>query len=1557
MPVEIPLVTKLDVAAAEAAARAVKNLFSRTGREISAEYERVGSGLLGAFDTSKFAAQQEAMRAEIAKTARAEQDAARLAIRADAEVEASKRRLAEVTAKYGEQSSQAAKAAGIYADKQALAKQANRESADAAVVAAAAANKVTDSHKGLAESTRLSTVATAASVTAVGAMAVAFGSGVKAAGDFQQAQNKLVSAADMSKQSVKDLSDGVLKLAGNVGISAQELMSNSFQISKMGFKDAGENLKVLTAAAEGSKVEGADLKEVINALTISLHDYNIPADQAVDVMSKLKVAAGEAGVPLQEFSGALHSVEPLASAIGIKMADLYGALAEVTKSGTSADQATQNMANSLRAMTDAQGPARKELEKWGISAQDISAKLGDRGLAGTYQYIADTIHQKMGGATEFNTGALVKNGQALENLKQMMQSMSPEAAGLAQKLEDGTIHVKDFVKAARGMNVKDFAQSKDFLALIQQVDGFTSSSKNAQSALETFDQAFKRATGGAQSLNVGLQLIDEKGQQANDIIKKISDTNSQVWPDGQKHVAGFKDAMDGYNAKLDQTKAGFNALKIELGNEMLPVLTEFAHGMSDVAGYFVEHKGQLEALITTMGVLGTVWLGYKAITSQTAQDAVKALKWIGTQTGLLKDQTIRDSAESSGKQIADQAKVTEAAGATNKALGSGRAAAAAEGAVGVKNAATEEVLAENNVRNAALEADGAMSGGGGAAPGNGGKGGFMRGLAKGALALPLVQTVYDMGQGLQDSLKGVPGVDQSQDLWHRFTGGGHANGGIVGFADGGVLPGYSPGVDNMMGMLNGKPIGLAGGEGILVPEVVRALGPNFVNSLNRQFGGHRGAGMVGYASGGITGQEFDAELLSYVPAGRYSQTGAADLTKGLADCSSAVEDLVNIMDGRSTAGRQMSTANEAQWLTAHGFLPGMGGPGDFRVGFNSEHTQATLPGGTPFNWGSDAAAARRGIGGTGADDPAFTQHYYRPMGYGDDQRLFAAQERVAKLEDRIAVLQQRISEETTKTKQSEKDKLDRELERAKEELEHAKGQLAEIEASPGGSRGRRGSRGSQSLAGGFTPQFGAPLPANFGLDKGLSGLVEWGLTALADLAIGPIEGAMYGDMLRSGQLGDMLGAPGGSVDVADALDIPTTSLAGDFTPPGGGSAPIGGSAGGSGTGGSRASGGGSSGGVSGGYWWNPGAGAKSGSSYWWAPGSAPAPAPAAAPPGPFSYKNPDGSYPPGFIGPHLIDPARSLSEGDIAGVHGSSLTPGAQQFPPFMNAHIAPPDAPLAPYPSAIPKTASGGIDYDAIRRGLPQGPLNMTNRPAPTGADYKNWYGQQPEYHADGGPVGTDTVPSWLTKGEFVVNADATRHNMHQLQSINAHHYADGGLVDDTENGSRQPSAAQSSSGGLDVGGGSLGMAEAAGAMALNGLAPGAGAGAQIAMSEMNRGIKYGAQLGGIFAQGLLETFALNDSVIGDPSKSWIGRFGAGLAGAHPSSPNSAGKTQPPLRQASHHEEGKSQHLGTGAPPGPGGTGGPLIGTVNMGNNGDPHAAAREINRQVQAYPSMGGR
>jgi phage-related protein len=65
---------------------------------------------------------------------------------------------------------------------------------------------------------------------------------------------------------------------------------------------------------------------------------------------------------------------------------------------------------------------------------------------------------------------------------------------------------------------------------------------------------------------------------------------------------------------------------------------------------------------------------------------------------------------------------------------------------------------------------------------------------------------------------------------------------VQGLATGGVLPGYAPGQDTVPAMLSP-------GEGVLVPEAVRALGPGTVLALNSMYGGAR-VSTPGHFSGG-----------------------------------------------------------------------------------------------------------------------------------------------------------------------------------------------------------------------------------------------------------------------------------------------------------------------------------------------------------------------------------------------------------------------------------------------------------------------------------------------------------------------------------------------------------------------------------------------------------------------------------------------------------------------------------------------------------------------------------
>lgn len=133
--------------------------------------------------------------------------------------------------------------------------------------------------------------------------------------------------------------------------------------------------------------------------------------------------------------------------------------------------------------------------------------------------------------------------------------------------------------------------------------------------------------------------------------------------------------------------------------------------------------------------------------------------------------------------------------------------------------------------------------------------------------------VQDIINGLIDAFNTVSKIFGGPNVAHisivaAQEGTGRAPSG-AGFATGGVLPGYSPGVDNMhffspqFGTLS-----LSGGEAIMVPEFARMLGAQGVAMLNQAARAGRStlAGVIGsmhFADGGIVnlrGHTFTAEF-------------------------------------------------------------------------------------------------------------------------------------------------------------------------------------------------------------------------------------------------------------------------------------------------------------------------------------------------------------------------------------------------------------------------------------------------------------------------------------------------------------------------------------------------------------------------------------------------------------------------------------------------------------------------------------------------------------------------
>lgn len=130
----------------------------------------------------------------------------------------------------------------------------------------------------------------------------------------------------------------------------------------------------------------------------------------------------------------------------------------------------------------------------------------------------------------------------------------------------------------------------------------------------------------------------------------------------------------------------------------------------------------------------------------------------------------------------------------------------------------------------------------------------------------------------------------------------------------------------------------------------------------------------------------------------------------------------------------------------------------------------------------------------------------------------------------------------------------------------------------------------------------------------------------------------------------------------------------------------------------------------------------------------------------------------------------------------------------------------------------------------------------------------------------------------------------------------------------------------GVGVGGGIIGLAEQAGAMAAGAMSFGGGAiAAQIAEQEINLAVQKGGQAAAVLAKAPMETFGLHGGQMGAPSTGsggWISQILGGFIGQQFSLPNTAGAgTQAPKQPQKQQDDDGGPGGKSGTPAGPAGT------------------------------------
>lgn len=464
---------------------------------------------------------------------------------------------------------------------------------------------------------------------AVGAAVIADKS-IKAAAAFESSTNRLITSAGETHANIDMVRKGMLEMAGQVGDSAMDLSKAMYTVESGGQHGAA-GLMVLRAAAEGAKAEGADLTTVADALTSVLQDYHLKASDAALVTSQMVAAVGSGKTTFEQFAGSLHSVLPIAQSAHISFVDISAAIASMTVHGMSADQATQNLADTIKHMVAPTGVQTKELAMLGMSSSDLADMVGKKGLTGTLQDLSQLILSHMGPSGRVLLSAFNQSKDAAKDANEMIKSMPGPLQKLATQFQQNKISTADWREALKALPPQQANLLTQYAALQNQASGFNSVLKTGGPAAQTYQDALRRVTGDATGLSTALMLTGENTAYVNQTIKTISGATTEAG----NHVKGWADVQSTFNQKMAEFKASLGSVSIEIGNVLLPYAKDLLDATMTSVTWFTKHKDVAQALGIVIGTLAGSVLVYKVavLAVNVAQKAatVATVAWKGTQ--------------------------------------------------------------------------------------------------------------------------------------------------------------------------------------------------------------------------------------------------------------------------------------------------------------------------------------------------------------------------------------------------------------------------------------------------------------------------------------------------------------------------------------------------------------------------------------------------------------------------------------------------------------------------------------------------------------------------------------------------------------------------------------------------------------------------------------------------------------------------------------------------------------------------------------------------------------
>lgn len=303
---------------------------------------------------------------------------------------------------------------------------------------------------------------------------------VKVAGDFQESTTQLVTGAGESEKALGMVRNGLLNMAGQVGVSAADLSKGLYLIESAGFHGAA-GLNILKVAAEGAKVGNADMETVANSVTSALKAYHKPASDAASVTNTLIATVAHGKTHMQDLASSLGNVLPISAALHVPLSEVGGAMATMTAQGTNAAKAATALRFLMMNLVNPTHKAASAMQDVGLTSKQVADTLSHKGINAALTLMTDAVAKK------FPRGSAA--------YVQAMAQMVGGTRGMTAALELSGAHAPEFIKNSKaiGKSAGDNSGKVHGWALVQK----------------DFNQRFAEAKDavGALAIRIGTALL------------------------------------------------------------------------------------------------------------------------------------------------------------------------------------------------------------------------------------------------------------------------------------------------------------------------------------------------------------------------------------------------------------------------------------------------------------------------------------------------------------------------------------------------------------------------------------------------------------------------------------------------------------------------------------------------------------------------------------------------------------------------------------------------------------------------------------------------------------------------------------------------------------------------------------------------------------------------------------------------------------------------------------------------------------------------------------------